>query len=434
MQTFESNFPPNFRQEEVAKILSYTTTGKFCQLICTPGGGKATLLKLLTHNPNVLKFHRKSAESSLRFVYLNLSDLPSLDETKILNFILLALDQKSPVDDAQALTQQLLETINKMTNSGTSLVFAFDHYDEYQNQLPRSFFNLLKSANSLAKYKFSAIFATRRDLVELVDDQTLKDFYDFFMDNTIYMKIYNAQASEYLFSQIENVFKKNLSKETRGEILTQTGGHAKLTKLAAELTLRENLPPTPELLAKPIIRAVLSEIWQSLTANEQQILTQITKKTYNSQENNPQSLIKINLIKPNSDSPQSNMTIQQSNNFEFTIPLFEEFIKTELPKQTSEKIAYNSTTKEIRRGTTTITDLLSPQEYRLIKFLIENQDKIISRDEVIAAVWPNTQISQAISDEAIDQMIFRLRKKIEDNPNQPEHILTVKGQGFRFHP
>lgn len=431
MQTFESDFPPNFRQEEVEKILSYTTTGKFCQLICTPGGGKATLLKLLTHNPNVLKFHRKSAESSLRFVYLNLSDLPSFDETKVLNFILLALGQKSPTDDAQALAQQLLGTINKMTNSGTSLVFAFDHFDEYQNQLPRSFFNLLKSANSLAKYKFSAIFATRRDLVELVDDQTLKDFYDFFMDNTIYMKIYNSQASEYLFSQIENVFKKNLPQKVREEILAQTGGHAKLTKLATELTLRENLRPV-DLLGKPIIRAVLSEIWQSLTASEQQILTQITKKTYNSQENTPQSLIKINLIKPNSDSPQSNMTIQQSNNFEFTIPLFEEFITTELPKQTSEKIAYNTTTKEITRGTTTITDLLSPQEYRLVKFLIENQDKIISRDEVIAAVWPNTQISQAISDEAIDQMVFRLRKKIEDNPNQPEHILTVKGQGFRF--
>jgi len=81
-----------------------------------------------------------------------------------------------------------------------------------------------------------------------------------------------------------------------------------------------------------------------------------------------------------------------------------------------------------------ISDLLSPQEFRLLRFLIQNEGKIIGRDEIIEAVWTDVKSQEGISDEAIDQMIFRLRKKIEDEPQAPKHIVTVKGLGVRFQP
>ena len=86
------------------------------------------------------------------------------------------------------------------------------------------------------------------------------------------------------------------------------------------------------------------------------------------------------------------------------------------------------------RGQNLITDLLSPQEYRLLQFLIENQGRLITRDEIIKAVWPQALVAEGITDEAIDQLIYRLRKKTEDDPNNPKHTITVKGQGFRFNP
>ena len=86
------------------------------------------------------------------------------------------------------------------------------------------------------------------------------------------------------------------------------------------------------------------------------------------------------------------------------------------------------------KGSNVISDLLSPAEYRLLRFLIANQGRIIQRDEIVKAVWPDAQVVAGISDEAIDQLVYRLRKKTEDDPNNPQYTQTVKGQGFRFQP
>ncbi len=424
MLIFESNIESAFHQEEIKKILNYVLTGKFCQVVCVPGGGKATIMRLLAHNRNVLKFHLQEKEGSVRFVYLNLLDLTNYQDSQITKFILSALDQKSPrSDDPIALIKQLNQTINELTDQKT-VVLLFDHFDEYQNRLPRTFFQMLRTASSLAKYKFAVVFATRRNLEELVDPQTLKDFYPFFVDNTIYLKVYDKGATEFMFSQIEAVFKKKLSKKKRGAIIALTGGHAKLTKVVAELALRENIVPSQKLLEKTIVKAALFELWLFLTAQEQQILIQMANESPHKQDNTLDNLIRFDLVKPKG----------QNNSFEFTIPLFEEFINEVIPSFAPQKISYNQNTKEITKGTNIISDLLSPQEYRLLRFLIENERKIIQREEIIRSVWPDVQVLQGISDEAIDQMVFRLRKKIEDNPNQPKHILTVKGQGFRFQP
>jgi len=420
MKIFESAFPETFRQEEIKRILDFVIRGEFCQLVCVPGAGKATILRLLAHNRDLLKFHLGEKEKPVRFIYLNLLELPNYDEVQISRFLLLALEEKPAISaDPLVLQKQLNETVNKLATQNQTLIFLFDHFDEYQNRLPRSFFQTLRNLKNLAKYRFSSVFATRRDLRELIDPEILKEFYNFFLDNTVYLKIYDKNAVDFLFSQIEDVFAKKLSEKDKQSITSLTAGHTKLTKVITELFLRENIALTKQsLLEKNIVRATLFELWLFLTANEQKVLSLIARKKTPEHEEALKNLIKFDVIK---------------NDLSFTIPLFEEFIGS-LSTATEEKITYNPNTKEILKGTNIISDLLSPQEYRLLKFLIENQGKIVERDEIIHAVWPETQVLEGISDEAIDQMVFRLRKKIEDEPNNPKHITTVKGHGLRFTP
>ncbi|OGH14799.1 MAG: hypothetical protein A2687_00990 [Candidatus Levybacteria bacterium RIFCSPHIGHO2_01_FULL_38_26] len=66
--------------------------------------------------------------------------------------------------------------------------------------------------------------------------------------------------------------------------------------------------------------------------------------------------------------------------------------------------------------------------------MVQNPNKIIEREEIINIVWANTKSTAGVTDQALDQLIFRVRKKIEDDPNNPEHLQTVKGRGFRFLP
>lgn len=72
---------------------------------------------------------------------------------------------------------------------------------------------------------------------------------------------------------------------------------------------------------------------------------------------------------------------------------------------------------------------LSPREYELLKWFIEREGEIISRDELLNQVWgydsfPNTR--------TIDAHIAKLRHKIEDNPEEPKLIVTIHGIGYKF--
>ena len=420
MQPFESTFPKDYRKYEIRKILSLILAGKFTQVISLPGDGKATVLKLLATNAKLRKSHLGNDETTINFVYLNLLELGNFDQAQLEKYLLLALDEKAkPAGDHLLLLKQLNKAVEKKLETA-SLVLLFDHFDEFQNRLPRSFYQMLRGFKEIKKYKFTCVFATRRDLRELIDFEIVKEFYDFFLDNTVYLQLHDKIATDFLLSQTEKLFSKKLDGQNRQSILSQTSGHTKLTKVISELVLHDDIATDPDtLLSKSIIRAALFELWLFLTAQEQHNLKLIAQQTPPENEPAIESLVKLGLI---------------TADHKFTIPLFEKFVKETIPEYSKEKILYNQTSKEIQKGTNVISDLLSPQEYRLLLFLIENEERIINRSELISAVWPNTQVEEGISDEAIDQMIFRLRKKIEDEPNNPKHITTVKGQGIRFTP
>lgn len=72
---------------------------------------------------------------------------------------------------------------------------------------------------------------------------------------------------------------------------------------------------------------------------------------------------------------------------------------------------------------------LSAREYRLLRYLVSKQGSVVTRDELLDEVWgynsyPTTR--------TVDNHIARLRQKIETNIDEPQHILTVHGVGYKF--
>ncbi len=61
--------------------------------------------------------------------------------------------------------------------------------------------------------------------------------------------------------------------------------------------------------------------------------------------------------------------------------------------------------------------------------LIRHDGKVTSRDEILAEVWPEQPF---ITPRTVDVHIAWLRQKLEDKPDTPRHILTVRGEGYRF--
>ena len=70
-------------------------------------------------------------------------------------------------------------------------------------------------------------------------------------------------------------------------------------------------------------------------------------------------------------------------------------------------------------------------EYNLLTFFLQNPDRALTREMILNSVWgydwfPNTR--------TVDAHVVRLRQKLEADPGNPHHLLTVHGVGYRFVP
>lgn len=73
---------------------------------------------------------------------------------------------------------------------------------------------------------------------------------------------------------------------------------------------------------------------------------------------------------------------------------------------------------------------LSRKEYTLLSMLYQKAGKVCSKDEIIAQVWPEARDPGAVSDAAVEQLVRRLRTKIERDPSRPSRIISKKGFGY----
>lgn len=72
---------------------------------------------------------------------------------------------------------------------------------------------------------------------------------------------------------------------------------------------------------------------------------------------------------------------------------------------------------------------LSAREYRLLRYLVSKQGAVVTRDELLDEVWGYNSYP---STRTVDNHIARLRAKVEHNVDDPQHILTVHGVGYKF--
>jgi len=72
---------------------------------------------------------------------------------------------------------------------------------------------------------------------------------------------------------------------------------------------------------------------------------------------------------------------------------------------------------------------MTPKELKLLRYFLENPQRVISRQELLSQVW---EMNGNLQTRAVDQFIARLRKFIETDPATPRHLLTIRDAGYRF--
>lgn len=73
---------------------------------------------------------------------------------------------------------------------------------------------------------------------------------------------------------------------------------------------------------------------------------------------------------------------------------------------------------------------LTAGEYKLLRLLMEHPDQVLSAEQILGELWDVHE--SYIDNSSLTVYIRRLRTKVEENPGEPERILTVRGMGYRW--
>ncbi len=428
---FESLFPAQTRQTEIEQILGFVKSGNSVQVIGLPGGGKSHVLGLLPYNSALRHKHLGENQKWFHFVLMDFSQVRNKSLHEVVKFIFLSLidslserKMQKEYDKAQAIFTQALALSDELVlfqglkraidllsiEKELTIVLLFDRFEEYIPMVTPEFFANLRTLRNHAKYRFSVVFSLNRPLEDLLDQAVLADFYDFLIGNVVYVSLFDKSGFVFRTAYMEKVSGKKLPPGALEEIKKLTGGHGKLTRLITESMLAHpNEKIEMEyLLKQPAMSAALMELWQYLTPSERHALA--------TAENDP-FLEKVGLLQ----------------NGKGKIPLFARFVKNRIHQiPTEDQFVYDPQINDIFRGELSFSDKLTASEFKLLRFLLQNRDKVVERDEIIQAVWKDAKSTAGVTDAAIDQLVFRLRKKIEDDPNNPVFLQTLKGRGIKF--
>ncbi len=428
---FEALYPSNTREHEIKKVMEIVKKGGSCQVIGLPGAGKSNVMRLIPFNRNVREHHLGKDEPLFHFIYMDVSEIRGRNLYDVIKFIIISISYslgerrltaeqtvindflKEALDfkDELILFQALKKSLDFLTmEKGLNVVFFFDRFENYIPDIDARFFLNLNVLRSRLRHNFAVVFAVGRPIEDTVEPNLYEDFYEF-AGNNIFLPLKDATGLAFRFPYLEKITGKQASEEVKNEIEALTAGHGKLTRVCFEAVLAEDLKDTDKLeeflLADIQVKGALLEIWNYLTPEEKKDLKTGAKNDF---------LEKVNLLADG----------------KIAIPLFATFIKAQPQEEANTELKYDSETNEIKKGEENISEKLTPLEFKLLRFIMTHEGKICEKDEIIQAVWLDTKTQDGVTDQALDQIIYRLRKKIENDPNNPHFIHTIKGRGYKF--
>ena len=100
--------------------------------------------------------------------------------------------------------------------------------------------------------------------------------------------------------------------------------------------------------------------------------------------------------------------------------------------EASEVLTVGPVTMDIDRHVVTVRDeniSLPLKEFVLLEFLLRNEGRVLTRGQLIDRVWGLDYVGDT---KTLDVHVKRLRSKIESDPSNPVHIVTVRGLGYKF--
>lgn len=95
------------------------------------------------------------------------------------------------------------------------------------------------------------------------------------------------------------------------------------------------------------------------------------------------------------------------------------------------RLRVDSAARRVWVGDREVDPPLSAPQFRLLELLYERAGRVVTREEIIEAVWPESG-GEGVSEQAIDALVRRVRDRLEELDRDHQYVATVRGHGFRL--
>lgn len=296
------------------------------------------------------------------FIYIDFYALPTLSQHEFYRMFLKDLGGKpGPKTDEQVFLESK-QILKKLCQAHDKIVIIFSRFDQLKSAFDANFLSNLQSLTTIQPGKIVLIFTSIKPLDEIAPNAITGGNLTFY-SKYLYFKPYSAMDLKKLLKLDGNLSFKDLDK-----LIELSGGHNQLLHILLNSQKQQNL------LLDRFVKMQLKELVDYLDYHQRK---QIQKIALGKQiEEVDEYLLGVGMVK----------------NGKLFTPLLADYIKQNLPVK------------------------LPVKENKLFKLLRKNLGQIVSKDEIFAEVWKESEVA---SDWALDALIYRLR-------NHP----FIKSQGY----
>jgi DNA-binding winged helix-turn-helix (wHTH) protein len=436
--------PVPFRYHEIHQILQWLDAGDSCQVFGIGSVGKSNLLRHLLR-PEVIQAHLSSSQAPYLFVYIDSNkmieqstwglfelmmhqllielincgaELPTLAEIDELHERLVSPEYRPFA--IRYLERSFVLVCNRL---GYRLVLILDDLHLLIHSLPGQVFASLRALRDEFKYRLMFLVAARRPLNELAADPAeIEPFVELLSHNTLWLNAYAEADAGMMLARLAARNEAELTEAKTRSILELSGGHPGLIQALFKHYLQDSLPSPESLQIDPGIQDECQRIWDSIPTRQQQDLLSLAADP--------------GLSLPDDELAALNrMGLWLCGDSRAAVlfsPLFQDFLDRRQPAA-GVHITIDPARRLVWVDGRKVSDL-TRLEYKMLEYLVLQRGQVCSRDDIARHMYPKDMAldGAGVSENRLDSVAKRLRSKIEQNPDNPAYIQTIRGVGFQL--
>jgi hypothetical protein len=437
----QARYTLTYRATEARQVMGWIKAGQSGCLVGLRGAGKSNFLRFLLRQ-DVRQLYLGPDYASFVFVLVDLLALVERTEWAVYE---LMLDRLLGVEEAGEETTSLRREVMRSREPlpaqraaercvdilcrrpAQRIVLFLDEFDALFRTLDPSLFRCLRAIRDAHKGQVSYVVVTTDDLGRLRDDLTQVDhFYRLVSRNACGLGPYNEADARQMIRFLASRRSIELTTGDTAHLVELSGGHAGLLKAILSLLwdvhqdgsgsteLQVLAEIAPALKDEAVIQAECRKVWVSLPESEQSALRALTA----GMQADPHTLCHLKrkgLVQEGQPEPS------------LFSPLFADFVRREATHPTKGVVISRSPRKVQIEGR--CIENLSELEFEMLCYLYEHQGRVCTKNELIESVYG---YGVGVSDEALQALISRLRRKIEPDRKLPRYIVTVRPLGYKL--